>query len=46
VIASYWAAFLELIGTPFQQIQMIWGVVPLYFALLLHFGLMPVRNRK
>jgi hypothetical protein len=31
-----WATFVELIRTPFQHIEMIWGIVPLYFALLLN----------
>ncbi len=33
---SYWAAFVELIQTPFQSTSLIWGIVPLYFALLLN----------
>jgi hypothetical protein len=32
----YWGEFLELIGTPFQQLPLIWGIVPLYFGLLLN----------
>ncbi len=32
---DYWAAFVELIRTPFEFAQLIWGIVPLYFALLL-----------
>lgn len=32
---TYWSAFVELIRTPFQHIPLIWGIVPLYFALLL-----------
>ncbi len=32
----YWTTFIELIGTPFQNAQLIWGIVPLYFALLLN----------
>jgi len=32
---SYWATFAELIATPFQHISLVWGIVPLYFALLL-----------
>lgn len=32
---QYWAAFAELIRTPFEQTSLIWGIVPLYFALLL-----------
>ncbi len=31
----YWNTFVELILAPFQQTWMIWGIVPLYFALLL-----------
>jgi hypothetical protein len=31
----YWAAFSELIVTPFRHSGLIWGIVPLYFALLL-----------
>ena len=33
---NYWATFTELIRTPFQHIEMIWGIVPLYFALFLN----------
>jgi hypothetical protein len=34
---SYYAStFLELIRAPFGDMSMIWGVVPLYFALLLN----------
>jgi hypothetical protein len=29
------ATFVELIQTPFQHLTLIWGIVPLYFALLL-----------
>ena len=32
---QYWVAFTELIRTPFEQTSLIWGIVPLYFALLL-----------
>ena len=31
---SYWATFGELIRAPFLQEAMVWGIVPLYFALL------------
>lgn len=31
----YWAKFSELICTPFTETALIWGIVPLYFALLL-----------
>ena len=33
---DYWTTFLQLIVTPFYDISMIWGIVPLYFALLLN----------
>src|SRR3954462_8275383 len=33
---SYWATFVELIRTPFQHVELVWGIVPLYFALLLN----------
>ena len=32
----YWNTFLELVQTPFQHASLIWGIVPLYFALLLN----------
>src|SRR6185369_2105197 len=31
-----WATFVELIATPFQHMELIWGIVPLYFGLLLN----------
>src|SRR4051794_3626713 len=32
----YWNAFIELIRTPFLEMVLIWGIVPLYFGLLLN----------
>ena len=32
----YWTIFAELIGSPFEHLWLVWGVVPLYFALLLN----------
>jgi hypothetical protein len=32
----YWAIFSRLIATPFEHIALIWGIVPLYFGLLLN----------
>ncbi|PWU20129.1 MAG: hypothetical protein C5B50_04740 [Verrucomicrobia bacterium] len=32
---NYWTIFTELIRTPFEHTPLIWGIVPLYFALLL-----------
>jgi hypothetical protein len=34
-ISQYWAAFVELVVTPFEHVELVWGIVPLYFALLL-----------
>jgi len=32
----YWHTFAELIATPFEHAALIWGIVPLYFGLLLN----------
>lgn len=32
----YWNTFAELIATPFEHVALIWGIVPLYFGLLLN----------
>lgn len=36
MIHSLWNTFAELIRTPFQHMETIWGIVPLYFGLLLN----------
>jgi hypothetical protein len=36
MIEHYWAVFFELIRTPFQHLPLVWGIVPLYFGLLLN----------
>jgi len=36
MIHFYWTTFVELIVTPFGRIQLVWGIVPLYFGLLLN----------
>lgn len=36
MIQSLWTIFAELISSPFQNIELIWGIVPLYFGLLLN----------
>lgn len=36
MIHTYWSAFLELIVAPFRPLEGIWGIVPLYFGLLLN----------
>ena len=33
---TLWQIFLELISAPFEHTQLIWGIVPLYFGLLLN----------
>jgi hypothetical protein len=33
---NYWTTFVELIVTPFGTMNLIWGIVPLYFGLLLN----------
>jgi hypothetical protein len=33
---SLWATFAELILKPFQNLELVWGIVPLYFGLLLN----------
>jgi hypothetical protein len=35
MIQHHLAVFVELIQTPFQHLGLVWGIVPLYFALLL-----------
>jgi len=35
-MAHYWSIFLELLGEPFRHAESVWGIVPLYFALLLN----------
>ncbi|MGN6387551.1 MAG: hypothetical protein ACTHMT_15075 [Verrucomicrobiota bacterium] len=32
----YWNSFAELIRTPFQHADLIWGIIPLYFGWLLN----------
>jgi len=36
VIQHYWSVFAELIATPFEHVTLVWGIVPLYFGLLLN----------
>jgi hypothetical protein len=35
-VSHYWNTFAELIATPFVHITLVWGIVPLYFGLLLN----------
>jgi hypothetical protein len=35
-MSHYWSIFEELIATPFEHMSLIWGIVPLYFGLLLN----------
>jgi hypothetical protein len=34
-MTQQWSAFVELIQTPFLHVELVWGIVPLYFGLLL-----------
>jgi len=36
MIEHHWAAFVELIVVPFEHVSLVWGIVPLYFGLLLN----------
>src|SRR5579863_5899786 len=36
MFSSYWSTFIELLAEPFRHIELVWGIVPLYFALLLN----------
>jgi len=36
MIPHYWAVFVELIVVPFEHVVLVWGIVPLYFGLLLN----------
>lgn len=36
MILYYWGQFAELIATPFEHATLVWGIVPLYFGLLLN----------
>ena len=35
-MTPYWATLVELIQTPFQHLELVWGIVPLYFGLMLN----------
>jgi len=35
-VPRYWPTFAELIRVPFQHEELVWGIVPLYFVLLLN----------
>jgi hypothetical protein len=36
MIHHYWNIFEELLASPFENIRFIWGIVPLYFALMIN----------
>ena len=36
MIDNYWTIFGKLIRTPFQHVELIWGIVPLYFGLFIN----------
>lgn len=35
-MSHYWQLFVELIVTPFHHLPLIWGIVPVYFGLVLN----------
>ena len=35
-MSHYWSIFAGLIATPFEHLSLVWGIVPLYFGLLLN----------
>jgi len=35
-VSHYWSIFAGLIATPFEHLSLVWGIVPLYFGLLLN----------
>ncbi len=35
-MSHYWSIFVNLLATPFERINLVWGIVPIYFALLLN----------
>jgi hypothetical protein len=34
MVHHYWQLFAELIRTPFLHLELVWGIVPLYFGLI------------
>ena len=36
MVYACWLNFAELIATPFHHLALVWGIVPLYFGLLLN----------
>lgn len=36
MIQNYWNTFVELIRVPFQHMELVWGIVPLYVGLALN----------
>lgn len=36
MIHNFWTTYVELVRTPFQHLELVWGIVPLYFGLLLN----------
>jgi hypothetical protein len=35
-MSHYWSTFIELLTAPFEHVPLIWGIGPIYFALLLN----------
>src|ERR1051326_8613855 len=36
VFQDYWFTFAEILSLPFRHVELIWGIVPLFFALFLN----------
>jgi hypothetical protein len=39
-----WSVFVTLLVTPFEHVKLVWGIVPLYFGLLLNEATGPKAN--
>jgi hypothetical protein len=33
---QFWSTFVHLVATPFAHVNMVWGIVPLYFGLMVN----------
>src|SRR5580704_16004575 len=43
---GYWATFVELLRVPFLHLELVWGIVPLYVALLVNETTSPKANYR
>ncbi len=35
-MGHYWSVYIAVLAAPFRHIELVWGIVPLYFSLLLN----------